>query len=236
MPSRLSSFDPAIARQVERQMRNWELASAQHVTETQPSESTSLVEDFISVSRQVGAEGRRVAKALGERLGWPVFDREILDVMAGDDTVRRQIYASMDGRDLSWWEEALRSLMQSEFVRNDYFRKLSETLLSLTRQSHCILVGRGADLLLPAEVGFRARLVAPQTMRESHLADIHCLTANEARQYLKRVESERRRFFRNHFGVDMNDPSRYDITINLGSFSCDDAAGLIMQARSLRAA
>ena len=171
-------------------MRNWELASAQRVTETQPSESTSLVEDFISVSRQVGAEGRRVAKALGERLGWPVFDREILDVMAGDDTVRRQIYASMDGRDLSC---------------NDYFRKLSETLLSLARQSHCILVGRGADLVLPPEVGFRARLVAPPAMRESHLADIHCLTANEARQYLKRVEAERRRFFRNHFGVDMND-------------------------------
>ncbi len=236
MPSRLSSTDPAIARQVERQMRNWELASTQRVTETLPSQSTSLVEDFICVSRQVGADGRRVAKALGNRLGWPVFDREILDVMAGDDTVRRQIYASMDGRDLSWWEEALRSLMQSEFVRNDYFRKLSETLLSLTRQSHCILVGRGADLVLPTEVGFRARLVAPIAIREKRLADIHCLTSNEARQYLKRVEVERRRFFHNHFGVDLEDPTRYDMTINLDRFSCDDAAGLILQARALRAA
>ena len=147
MSSRMISNNPAIARLVERQMRNWELGRDQRLDSTLPG--TSRVEEFVCVSRQVGTAGEEVAQALGDRLGWPVFDREILDAMAGDDTVRRQIYESMDSRDLSWWEETLRSLMQSEFVRNDYFKKLTETLLSLARQGSCVFLGRGADLLLP---------------------------------------------------------------------------------------
>ena len=232
MPIRLSVTDPSIARQVERQMRNWEIARTQSHIRDPVTASNFEVEDFITVSRQVGAEGRRVAQELGERLGWPVFDREILEAMAGDDRVRRQIYASMDGRDLGWWEEALRSLFQSEFVRNDYFRKLSETLLSLARQSPCILVGRGADLILPADLGFRVRLVAPMAARISRLSDVHCLTANEAKQYIQRIESQRRRFLKNHFGITADDPTRFDVTLTLGRLTCDEATKLILDARA----
>lgn len=232
MPGRLVSTDPSIARQVERQMRNWELARSQRPSEKPKSRRWREVQDFITVSRQVGADGLRVARAVGQRLAWPVFDREILEAMAGDDTVRRQIYESMDGRDLGWWEETLRSLFQSEFVRNDYFRRLSQTILSLARQSPCVLVGRGADLILPADTGFRVRLVAPLTARLSRVADRHCLTATEAREFINRTESQRGRFLRNHFGVTADDPTRFDITLSLGRYTCAEATGLIIRARS----
>lgn len=234
MSSKLSSTDPSIARQVERQMRNWEIARSQHLATTGQAEEKSPVEEFVAISRQVGAEGGRVARLLSEQLGWPVFDREILDVMAGDDKVRRQIYESMDGRDLGWWEETLRSLMQTEFVRNDYFRRLSETILSLARQSRCILVGRGADLLLPPDVGYRVRIVAPLTVRISRLAEHHCLTALEAEEFIARTEVDRRAFFRRHFGVGPDDFSRFDLVINLGRFTCREAAELILESREIR--
>ena len=113
------SHNPTAAKLVERQMRNWELARAQRLSV--PAPQREEVEDFIAISRNAGAQGKVVAAELGEKLGWPVFGREILDVMAGDDDLRRQIYASMDERDLSWYEETLRALMQPEFVKNDYF-------------------------------------------------------------------------------------------------------------------
>lgn len=231
MSSRMIANSPAIARLVERQMRNWELGREQR-SESQVGTGIR-VEDFICVSRQVGTDGEDVAQGLGERLGWPVFDREILDAMAGDDAVRRQIYESMDERDLTWWEEALRSLMQSEFVRNDYFKKLSETLLSLARQGTCVFLGRGADLLLPDEVGFRVRLVAPAASRIEHIAALHQLTTIEAGQWVGRVESERRRFFRRHFGIEADDPVRHDMTINLARFSRSETIEMILRARSI---
>jgi len=83
---------------VEKQMRNWELAKAQRLTVPEPRRAE--VEDFIAISRSVGAGGNSVAVVLGEALGWPVFDKEILQTMAGDDAIRREIYASMDERDI----------------------------------------------------------------------------------------------------------------------------------------
>lgn len=232
MPNRMRSNNPDLARLVERQMRNWELARDQRLSESGPEPAP--VEDFVCISRQVGTDGRRVAEILGDRLGWPLFDREILEAMAGDDDVRRQVYESMDQRDLSWWEETLRALMQSEFVRNDYFKRLSETLFSLARQGNCIFLGRGADLLLPATLGFRARLVAPGAFRGETLAAGRAMTQRESLQHMERIEAERERFFRRHFGVAVEAPERYDVTINVARFSHEDAVEVILQARSIR--
>jgi len=225
------SSNPAISRLVERQMRNWELGREQRRESSVPTRRR--VEEFICISRQVGTKGQEIAQALGDRLGWAVFDREILDAMAGDDTVRRQIYESMDERDLTWWEETLRSLMQSEFVRNDYFKRLTETLLSLARQGSCVFLGRGADLLLPSEVGFRVRLVAPAASRIDRVAEIHELTKREAEQWVLRIENERRQFFFRHFGVEAEDPARYDMTMNLARFSGAEAVEILWSARSI---
>ena len=188
MSSTMISSNPAISRLVERQMRNWELARQQKLESDQPVKTR--VEDFVCVSRQIGTMGREVARGLGEKLGWPVFDREILDAMAGDDIVRRQVYESMDQRELTWWEETLRALMQGEFVRNDYFKRLTETVLSLSCQGNCVFLGRGADLLLPNDLGFRLRLVAPRDQRVVRIAEINDLTQSEAQQRIDRLESE----------------------------------------------
>ena len=174
-----------------------------------------------------------VAVRLGERLGWPIFDREVLDVMAGDDRMRREIYASMETRDLSWWEETLRSLMQGEFLKNDYFHRLCETLLSLARQGTSVFLGRGADLILPADRGFRVRLVAPLELRVARFAGSTGLEMEEAAKQLQKLERERDEFFRHHFRVDANDPVRHDVSINLSGFSIDKTVELVLEARRI---
>ncbi|MCP5110323.1 MAG: cytidylate kinase-like family protein, partial [bacterium] len=65
------------SRLVERQMRNWELARAQRV-EVPAVPGAKEVEHYVAISRTVGSGGSEVAVLLGERLGWPVFDKEIL--------------------------------------------------------------------------------------------------------------------------------------------------------------
>ena len=231
MSNRMLSTQPDLARLVERQMRNWELARAQRLAKVGPQ--PAAVEEFVCVPRQIGTDGEKVATLLGEWLGGPVFGREILEAMAGDDEVRRQIYASMDQRDLGWWEEALRSLMQTEFVRNDYFKRLSETVYSLARQGSCVFLGRGADLLLPDDLGFRVRLVAPESYRIDTLAAGGVLTRKEARQTMERVQQQRDRFFVRHFGLPADAPDRFDMTINVSRVPHEEAAKLILQARSI---
>ena len=88
-------FDsPGIEKLLERQMRNWEMRRAQRLGTDEPRRPE--VEDFIAISREVGAGASEIARALASRLNWPWFDKEILQAMAGDDSIRHRIYQSLD--------------------------------------------------------------------------------------------------------------------------------------------
>ncbi len=216
---------------VERQMRNWELARSQR---PEPEAERPEVEDFICVSRMVGISSQKIAARLGEKLGWPIFEREVLETMAGDDFHRKRIYEMMDESDVHWSGQVIHTFYDNRFVVNDYFRRLSETLLLLARRSHAVFVGRGADLILPAEYGFRVRLTAGLDRRVAWLAKERGIDPAAARSEIERVERERGEYCGHHFRLEANDPARYDVTLNLARFTPGQAVAVILAAREIR--
>ncbi|NIM04552.1 MAG: hypothetical protein GTN65_02790, partial [Armatimonadetes bacterium] len=52
----------------------------------------------ITISRQLGAGGRRVGEALAGQLGWPIWDKEILEILAKRPGVsyRAQMFEALD--------------------------------------------------------------------------------------------------------------------------------------------
>lgn len=221
---------PEISKMVDRQLRNWEMRRTQRLQTEEPRRPE--VEDYIAISRQVGAGASAIASALATRLNWPRFDKELLQTMAGDDTTRHKIYKSLDEHDLGWWEEAFRSVADPEFIRNDYFRRLVKTTLSLARQGSAIFVGRGVDHMLPQNLGFRVRIVAPIAMRLQRFADRHEMTLKQAGDIVTKIDRERAEFVRHHFRVDINDPTRCDLTLNMEHFSIDQAVEAIVAVRT----
>jgi len=220
-----------IARTVERQLRNWELARSQRLN--LPTPQRQEVADFISISREVGAGASELASELAKRLNWPKFDKELLQAMTGDDATRHRVYQSMDERDLGWWEESLKPILEPDFVRNDYFRHLVKTVLSLARQGSAVFLGRGIDCMLPRDLGFRVRIVAPLKMRIERFAKRHNMSIEEARKIVPEIDRERAEFVANHFHVGVNDATRCDMTLNSEHFSPAQAADAIMSVRDI---
>jgi cytidylate kinase len=234
MPTGLPASDPHLSKAVERQMRNWELSRSQHWDAF--SRTAPPVKDFITISREVGSGGAAIARQLGERLGWPVFDKEILVAMADDDAVRTQLYQSMDERDLSWLEETLRSLADSDFRRNDYFRRLTETVLVLARQASAVFVGRGADMILPRDRGLRVGITASCKYRIQEFARRHGLMQEAAREEVLRLEEDRAAWIRNRFRVEATDWSRHDLVLNSERMATEHVISLILAARAMKIA
>ncbi|MCP4248855.1 MAG: cytidylate kinase-like family protein [bacterium] len=227
--------DSGAAKLVERQMRNWEIARSQRglPAPEQPRE----VEDFVALSRAVGADlagSGQVAATLGERLGWPVFDKEILHTMADDDRLRTRLYESMDERDLGWFEETVRSLMPGAFKKNDYYPRLTATILSLARQGRAVFVGRAADLILPPTHGLRVRLTAPPATCVANFAQQNELDIDRAEAEVKRIEAERADFIRRHFGIEAAEQSRHDLIVNVDRFTPAQTVTLILEALQMR--
>lgn len=233
MAGKPASGKSDLAKVVERQMRYWELARAQH-HEPRPIAPARQVEEFVSVSRMVGAGGGALAEELGQRLGWPVFDREILQEMAGDDHVRTRLYEYLDERDLGWIEDTLRWLMGGEFRREEYFPRLSETVLALARQGHAVFLGRGADLMLPRERGLRVYLVAAPEARAQRFSKRMDISVALAMAEIERIQHERSDFLRRHFGKRVTELTRHDIVINTDRFPITETVELVCQALRTR--
>src|SRR5881392_3313234 len=64
----------------------------------------------IAISRQVGARGAAVAQALGARLGWRVYDHELLDRIAQEMNVEVAALKSLDEQGTNWLQDSLESL------------------------------------------------------------------------------------------------------------------------------
>ena len=217
-----------IARLVERQMRNWELSRAQRPEPEEDAEPP--VQEFVAISRMVGAGGHAVAIALGEQLGWPVFDRELLQVMAGDDRVRSRLYEDLDERDLGWIEDSLRWLVEGTSRKDDYFRRLSETILAIARQGRSVFLGRGADLVLPPGCGLRVYLIASHDHCARSVAGRMGISEVRAHGEVERIQQQRTDFLLRHFGKASVAQARHDMILNTGRFTVAEAVSLICHA------
>lgn len=213
MAEKTTSREHAASYLVERQMRNWELARTQR-----PGRSTrpgTTVFDFVTISNNIGGGGGELAAQLGKKLRWPVFDREILTEMAHNDEVRARLYKSMDERDLGWFESAFRSFIQDDIKRDDYFHRLTETLLCLARKGPAVFVGRASDLILPKNKGLRVKVISSSDYRINSFAKANNLSLKAAAKRVDAIELGRAQFIRQHFHIELNDPARFDLLINV---------------------
>jgi len=221
-----------VDRAVEKQMRNWEIARAQR---REAARRGGEVYDFVTIANIVGAGGNEVAGLVGEALKWPVFDRQLLSSMAGDDETRARLYHSIDERDVGWLESTFRAFMQEEFRKNDYFHRLIETALCIARQGSAVFVGRSADLILPRGKGLRVKLVASPERCAQNFARRNNVNLEHARAEVARIEAERRDFIRNHFHIDPYEPTRFDLIVNVERFETRQVVELILAAHKVRA-
>ncbi len=219
----------AIQRLVERRMREWELSSAQ--APPKPGPTPTAIHPYVAISRTLGSGGRDVADRLHEQLGWPVYDKEILNYIAEDDDIQRRLYASADEQTTSWLERMTAPFRaEGPQPRDDYFHKLIRAVRTIAAGSSAIFVGRGVGFILPAEQGLRVRLVAPIERCVETFAARAQLTASEGAAVVRATNAARTAFLRDRFGEDTTAEERYALTINTATFPPDVAAQLIVAA------
>ena len=184
----------------------------------------------IAVSREVGALGSTVAREVGRRLGWPVYDREILDKIGEDMRRPPQHLQALDERPSSWLEELLAGLASQHSVSPDrYLKYLVGAVRGLGQIGRCVIVGRGANFILPAETTLRVRLVASAEDRARVIAQRFNLGPREAATWAERTERQRGEFVRRAFRQDVADPHHYDLVLNMSRLSVEEAADVIIR-------
>jgi hypothetical protein len=166
---------------------------------------------------------------VGRRLGWTVYDKEILDAVAREMQRPTAVVAALDERPSSWLEEGLSSLVRPYHIGADvYLKYLIATVRALALEGRCVIVGRGANFILPAETTLRVRLVASVEDRTQAVCERFRLSAADAAAWMATTERHRSEFVRRAFRQDAAEPHHYDLLLNTSRLSVADAVDTIV--------
>ncbi|MDR3707622.1 MAG: cytidylate kinase-like family protein [Capsulimonadaceae bacterium] len=193
-----------------------------------PAHRSDPERTIVTISREYGAGGHSVGVKLIEHLGpeWQLWDREIINAVARSAKVRAELAAGLDDRMLSVQEQVLRYLVNCWTLSPDrYFHHLVQVLVSISHQGNKVIIGRGANFVLPASL--RIRLCASERFRIDAIAKRENITTDAARTILKSTDRERTAFVSTLFGRDINEPTAYDMILRMDHLSIDSAVAAI---------
>lgn len=200
----------------------WVRASEQTATKTEGRDAHPFT---IALSRESGSGGVMIAREIGRRLHWPVYDHELLEHLATELQVDVLKLQNVDERPGSRLIECLEAFANASTVTEiTYFRRLLKLILTLGARGDCVIVGRGAHLVLPLATTVRIRVVANRDDRIARAASARKLSPADAAKHIDAADQDRRRFVQARFKKDPADPLLYDLVMNTSRLTIEECA------------
>lgn len=199
-----------------RHIREWE----QRRLELKKKKTKPEMPPTICFSRKIGVGALEVADILSEKIGYRVFDREILEQIASNANLSEKTVAIFDELYPGIMSEFSALLFgEKSFIKSDYTRHLSRAVLSIAFLEPTIFVGRGTHLILPREKVLAVRFIGGKDHRIKRLAKILNIKAHEAERKLGQIDKEQRDFFKKVYGKKEATPYEFDLVINFDFIS-----------------
>lgn len=193
----------------------------------------------VTISREAGAGGSSVAQRLADYLekrspdhgSWAVFDHDLVQKALEQHRLPKDFERFMPEDATRMLHDTVEDLLGLHPASSELVRRVSETMLNLARNGNVILVGRGGNVItsrLPNV--FHARFVGSRAARLKNIRRQNNFSTAAAEEFLIKMDRARRRYLRQNFGSQIDDPLSYDLTINTGRVSFEEAAMLIGEA------
>jgi cytidylate kinase len=185
----------------------------------------------IAVSREAGSRGGTIARRAARRLGWEVYNQELLEYVAQEGAFRQDISENLPPTAAQWVEAHLETLLREQNLsQHPSLRDLARLILALGSRGEVVLIGRGAGSILPRESTLHARIMAPLQDRIAYMSQWLRLTPEEAADLVELRDRRRAEFISNHFHRQPGDVYQYDLLLNSSLLGEELCADLIAQA------
>ena len=201
-----------------------------HWIATPAADSARPQRATIAISREYGAQGGALARELGRRLNWPVYDRNILERISDETELRAAVFQRVDESDPNWFSNAWEGVTGKPTVAEEYNEHLPKVLLSLAFHGNCIIVGRGASFVLPRETTLNIQCVAPLPARVERITRDEGFPATEVRRHIEEMDQARKHWTETHFQKDPEFSHFYDLIFNTAQLSLTACADMAIRA------
>jgi len=181
----------------------------------------------LTVNREFGSGGGRIAQTIAKRLGWKLLDRDIIDAIAYAAHVDPKHVMHYDEHVDSWLRRLNQQTMRGAALAAgleladgavfdaDEMVKITEKVVEEAYSAgSCVIVGRGAQCILQHRKDvYHVFVHAPYRERILRLRNRLEPGAN-IEQRIRKVDEERAKYLQQYFGKCWNDPHLYDLMIS----------------------
>lgn len=191
----------------------------------------SCSNNILTISRTMGSGARIIAGKLSTELGWSLWDKELLDAIAEDGHVSNKVAESFDEHKRSEIEIFVHNFLGEYDVGGFIYAKhLAKAVASVAKLGNAIILGRGANVLLPRALNIR--IDASEGVRVHNMMQYENLTKDEAVKKIRQSDIDRHKFMIHTFGKEKVAAAYFDLSLWMDEFTNDDAVCIIKTALS----
>lgn len=197
----------------------------------------------ITITHLYGSGGSRIAQELGKRLGFAVWDKEIVRQIATQYEVAESVVESKDERVDSFIErmvgifgasgfEAVYQIPVPLWLNDAQLAKMTRAIIEQeAEKGRAIIVGRGGPYILAKRPDvLHVFIFAPLEVRVKRIMVWEGLDRAKAESRVIAMDRLRHDYMRTFYRVDWRDPSAYHLLIDSGLWGEEGTADLIQSA------
>lgn len=201
----------------------------------------------ITIGRQYGSGGNEIGRKLAGELGIDFYDKNILRMNSDESGIKESYFHLADekagGRLLyrivsNLTPELGEPSFGSDMVSADnLFRFQSAVIRKLAEEVSCVIVGRCADYVLEDMENVelvRVFVYADRDSRIERVKEKELYAPEDVKKNVKRIDKERRNYYRYYTGRSWADPENYDLLVNTSTAGIKGSVRLIEEYVRIR--
>lgn len=192
---------------------------------------------LVTISREYGSGGRKIGKILAEKLGVPLYDKEIIDMAVEKSGLSREIIETAELRAKSSFSYSLSSAMSfgegyigdNVSLNEKLFITQVDVINQIASMGEGVIVGRCADYILREMPGVTNVFIhAELEDRIRRSIDEYGADPQKAKSIVQTYDKARANYYNYHTCQKWGEYSNYNLSINSSYITEEEAANLIV--------
>ncbi len=205
---------------------------SEHIEENIEQENIDTKENIIiTINREYGSGGRYVGKLLAEKLGWKLYDKDLITMVANE--------SGMSASYIEENEQIVTGKLLANFntqyynnLTNDDNLFIAETkaIKEIAKKGSCIIIGRCADYVLKDQDNvYKIFLCSSNEKKVQRAVKYYGKDEKNALKEINRINKAREKHYNYYTGGHWKDLSNYDFSINVDTFGVEKTAEIIKE-------
>ena len=198
---------------------------------------------LVTISREYGSGGRKIGKILAEKLGVPLYDKEIIDLAVEKSGLSREIIETAELRAKSSFSYSLASAMSfgdgyvgdNVSLNEKLFITQVDVINQIASTGEGVIIGRCADYILREISGVTNIFIHAETEdRIKRSIDEYGVDPDKAKNVVQTYDKARANYYNYHTCQKWGEYSNYNLSINSSYITEEEAANLIVSYMETR--